>query len=89
MKNLRLKIAFPLVCVLLTVAFVAPVFAVDYNPGVSVGQWIKYGNYCGDHSSRVSNQPGLEYDGGNWSFRKGSHSAYNWSVHEWHCYSSI
>ncbi len=45
MKNLRLKIAFPLVCVLLTVAFVAPVFAVDYNPGVSVGQWIKYGNY--------------------------------------------
>ena len=26
-------------------AFVAPVFAVDYNPGVSVGQWIKYGDY--------------------------------------------
>jgi hypothetical protein len=45
MKNLRLKIVFPLVCVLLIVAFVAPVLAVDYNPGVSVGQWIKYGNY--------------------------------------------
>ena len=45
MKNLRLKIAFPLVCILLTVAFVAPVFALEYNPGVSVGQWIKYGNY--------------------------------------------
>jgi hypothetical protein len=45
MKNLRLKIAFTLVCVLLTGAFVAPVFAVDYNPGVSVGQWIKYGDY--------------------------------------------
>jgi len=45
MKNLRLKIAFPLVCILLTVAFIAPVFALEYNPGVSVGQWIKYGNY--------------------------------------------
>jgi hypothetical protein len=45
MKNSRLKIAFPLVCFFLTVAFVAPVFAVDYNPGVSVGQWVKYGDY--------------------------------------------
>ena len=45
MKNLKLKIAFPLVYVLLTVAFISPVFAVDYNPGVSVGQWIKYGDY--------------------------------------------
>jgi len=45
MKNSRLKIAFPLVCFLLIVAFVAPVMAVEYNPGVSVGQWIKYGNY--------------------------------------------
>jgi hypothetical protein len=45
MKKLTLKIAFPLVCVLLIVSFVAPVFAVEYNPGVSVGQWIKYGNY--------------------------------------------
>jgi len=45
MMNSRLKIAFPLVCVLLTVAFVAPVWAAEYNPGVSVGQWIKYGDY--------------------------------------------
>ena len=45
MMNLRLKITVPLVFVLLTVAFVAPVFAVDYNPGVSVGQFVKYGNY--------------------------------------------
>jgi hypothetical protein len=45
MKNLRLKISIPLVCVLLTVVFVAPVFAVDYNLGVSVGQWIKYGDF--------------------------------------------
>ena len=45
MINSRLKIVFPLVCFLLIGAFVAPVLAVDYNPGVSVGQWIKYGNY--------------------------------------------
>jgi hypothetical protein len=45
MMNSRLKIAFPLVCVLLLVSFVAPVWAAEYNPGVSVGQWIKYGNY--------------------------------------------
>jgi len=45
MKNSRLRIAFPLVCVLLIVAFVVPVSAAEYNPGVSVGQWIKYGNY--------------------------------------------
>jgi hypothetical protein len=45
MLNSRLKIAFPLVCVLLIVAFVAPVWAAEYNPGVSVGQWVKYGNY--------------------------------------------
>jgi len=45
MMNSRLKIAFPLVCFLLIVAFVAPVSAAEYNPGVSVGQWIKYGDY--------------------------------------------
>ncbi len=43
MMNSRLKIAFPLVCFLLIVAFVAPAWAADYNPGVSVGQWVKYG----------------------------------------------
>ena len=45
MMNSRLKIAFPLVFALLIVAFVAPVFAAEYNPGVSVGQWVKYGDY--------------------------------------------
>jgi len=45
MMNSRLKIAFPLACVLLMATFVAPVRATEYNPGVSVGQWIKYGNY--------------------------------------------
>jgi len=45
MMNSRLKIAFPLVCVLLMATFVAPVWAADYNLGVSVGQWVKYGDY--------------------------------------------
>ena len=45
MMNSRLKIAFPLVFALLIVAFVAPVWAAEYNPGVSVGQWVKYGDY--------------------------------------------
>jgi len=44
MVNSRLKIAFPLVCILLVVVFVTPAMAVDYAPGVSVGQWVKY-NY--------------------------------------------
>ena len=43
MLNSRLKIAFTLACVFLIMAFVAPALAVDYNPGVSVGQWVKYG----------------------------------------------
>ena len=29
----------------LLVTFVAPVLAVEYNPGVSVGQYVKYGNF--------------------------------------------
>ena len=45
MMNSRLKIVFPLACVLLMAAFVAPVRAAEYNPGVSVGQWIKYGDF--------------------------------------------
>jgi hypothetical protein len=45
MLSSMLKIAFTLACVFLIMAFVAPARAVDYNPGVSVGQWIKYGNY--------------------------------------------
>ena len=43
--NSRLEIACPLVCVLLIVAFAAPAKAADYNLGVSVGHWVKYGNY--------------------------------------------
>jgi hypothetical protein len=44
--NSRLTNAVALASVLL-VAFVAPVLAVDYNPGVSVGQYVKYGNFYG------------------------------------------
>jgi len=43
MANLKLGIAVVLAFVVF-VAYVAPIWAVDYNPGVSVGQWVKYGN---------------------------------------------
>ena len=47
MNNLK----FPLSIILATVilfALALPVFAVDYNPGVTVGQYIKYGNFSGN-----------------------------------------
>jgi hypothetical protein len=47
MSGLKLKIAFILMCVLL-MTLVVPVLAVDYNPGVSVGQGAEYGNYVVD-----------------------------------------
>ncbi len=40
------KIAAALAFVLL-VTFIAPALAVEYNPGVSVGQYVKYGNFYG------------------------------------------
>jgi hypothetical protein len=45
MMNLRFTFIFPLVCVLMIVGFAAPALAAEYNSGVSVGQWIKYGDY--------------------------------------------
>jgi hypothetical protein len=57
MMNSRLKIAFPLVCALLIVAFVAPVWAAEYNPGVSVGQWVKYGDYVVTTPAEASTNP--------------------------------
>ena len=45
MKNSRLKIVFLLAFVILMAAFVAPAWAAEYNPGVSVGQYVKYGDY--------------------------------------------
>jgi hypothetical protein len=46
MSNVKVKIAVALALVVL-VAYVAPAWAVDYNPGVSKGQWVKYGNFVG------------------------------------------
>jgi hypothetical protein len=45
------NLKFPLSIILATVilfALALPVFAVDYNPGVTVGQYIKYGNFSGN-----------------------------------------
>jgi hypothetical protein len=47
MSGLKLGIAFILTCVLL-MTLAVPVLAVDYDPGVSVGQWVEYGNYVLD-----------------------------------------
>jgi hypothetical protein len=47
MFGLKLGIAFALTFVLL-MAITVPVLAVDYNPGVSVGQGAEYGNYVLD-----------------------------------------
>ena len=44
MSNRKLGIAFALIYVIL-MALAIPVLAVDYNPGVSVGQGAEYGNY--------------------------------------------
>jgi len=46
MSDLKRKIAIALVCVLFT-TFVAQAMAAVYNPGVSAGQWMKYGNAVG------------------------------------------
>lgn len=46
MSNLKSKIAIALALVILAF-FVAPVWAVDYTPGVSAGQWVRYGNFVG------------------------------------------
>jgi hypothetical protein len=41
--NLKPAIAFVLTC-MISVGLTTPAWAVEYNPGVSVGQWVKYGN---------------------------------------------
>jgi hypothetical protein len=46
MVGSKSKIAVALAFVLL-LAFVFPVFAVDYKPGVSAGQYVRYGNFVG------------------------------------------
>jgi hypothetical protein len=47
MTNLKITIIlFSITAILLTT--VTPIFALDYNPGVSPGQYIKYGNFIGE-----------------------------------------
>ena len=47
MNNLKFPLSILLATVILF-ALALPVFAVDYNPGVTVGQYIKYGNFSGN-----------------------------------------
>ena len=56
MLNVKMRIAVALALVVL-VAYVAPVWAVDYNPGVSVGQWVKYGNFFANGSFSTASLP--------------------------------
>src|SRR5665647_3359344 len=47
MKNYKFLLSAIFVFVFLS-ALVLPVFAISYNPGVIVGQFIKYGNFSGN-----------------------------------------
>ena len=55
----KLGIAFALICVLL-MAIAVPVLAVDYEPGVSVGDSAKYGNYLMDGEQGAENWTSIE-----------------------------
>ena len=47
MVNLKITILLiSIIAILLTT--VTPIFALDYNPGVLPGQYIKYGNFIGE-----------------------------------------
>jgi hypothetical protein len=54
MFGLKLGIAFVLTCVLL-MAIAIPVLAIDYEPGVSVGDGADYGNYLMDGEQGAEN----------------------------------
>ncbi len=43
MSDFKYKVAFALTA--LAISLIVPVFAVDYNPGVTPGQYVKYGNF--------------------------------------------
>jgi hypothetical protein len=59
MSDLKLGIAFALTCALL-IGLVVPVLAVDYNPDVSVGQWVEYGNHVLDGQETEVNRTRVE-----------------------------
>ncbi len=46
MSSLKHVLSFGIAGIIL-VALVLPVFAIQYNPGVSSGQYVKYGNFAG------------------------------------------
>jgi hypothetical protein len=46
LSSLKNIISFMFAVVIL-VSLVLPVFAIQYNPGVSIGQYVKYGNFAG------------------------------------------
>jgi hypothetical protein len=46
LKNLG-RLTFLLLIVILLTGFVLPAFALEYNAGVTVGQYVKYGNFAG------------------------------------------
>ena len=52
MSYKKLGIAFALACVLLMTTAI-PVLAQSYDPGVSVGQTIEYGNYVAPEAEDV------------------------------------
>jgi hypothetical protein len=43
----KLKLLTALLTIALLAAFVFPVLALTYNPGVATGQYVKYGNFVG------------------------------------------
>jgi len=65
MVDFKCRIALSLTLVLIA-AFVVPVSAVSYNPGVSVGQYVKMGNYWGigdtDFVNNVKEMDWLKYE---------------------------
>jgi len=46
LSNLKFLLSFTIVTIILG-ALALPVFAIQYNPGVTVGQYVKYGNFVG------------------------------------------
>jgi hypothetical protein len=59
MSDLKLGIALVLTCALL-MTLAVPVLAVDYNPGVSVGQWVEYGKFVLDGQGTETNRTRVE-----------------------------
>jgi len=46
LSNLKHTISF-ITAVVILITLVLPVFAIQYTPGVTTGQYMKYGNFAG------------------------------------------